>query len=245
MRNVVEKEPVLGPNLRFANQQVEGFDIVKSPEDVPFYAGLLLMSYSLCQAIPSMYWGVLSDRIGRRPALLIGLAGDLATFVLFGLSKSFTWAIVTRSLNGMFAGNSAVVKSVVAEISDDTNRPRMMALLPLMWNLGSVGGAAIGGIFADPTHQYPRIFGHMEIFRMFPYLLPCLIGCSITVFGLVMGIFKMEETLVREPASRTMDIRMSPTSPSSSTSTLLICKSQIYKYDNQSLVFKLVDVKLE
>ncbi|KAJ2251770.1 hypothetical protein GGH98_003209, partial [Coemansia sp. RSA 454] len=213
-------------DLRFANQQVEGFD-VKNPEDVPFYARLLLTSYSLCQGIPSMYWGVLSDRIGRRPALPIGLVGDLATFVLFGLFKSFTWAIVTQSLNGVFAGNVAVIKSVFAEISDDTNRPRMMALLPLMWNLGSVGGAAIGGIFADPTHQYPRIFGHMEIFRVFPYLLPCLIDCSITVFGLVMGIFKMEETLVREPASRTMDIRMSLTSPSSSTSTLATESTQL------------------
>ncbi|KAJ2208511.1 hypothetical protein EV180_006848, partial [Coemansia sp. RSA 518] len=67
----------------------------------------------------------------------------------------------------------------------------------------------------------------MEIFRVFPYLLPCLIDCSITVFGLVMGIFKMEETLVREPASRTMDIRMSLTSPSSSTSTLATESTQL------------------
>ncbi|KAJ2279552.1 hypothetical protein EV176_001457 [Coemansia sp. RSA 451] len=180
---------------------VEGFDIVKSPEDVPFYAGLLLTSYSLCQAIPSMYWGVLSDRIGRRPALLIGLAGDLATFVLFGLSKSFTWAIVTRSLNGVFAGNSAVVKSVVAEISDDSNRPRMTALLPLMWNIGVVAGSAVGGLLADPANQYPSIFGRCEIFRTFPYLLPCLVGSLTTAMGLFVGLFKLKETLVIPPVA--------------------------------------------
>ncbi|KAJ2564431.1 hypothetical protein GGH12_001978 [Coemansia sp. RSA 1822] len=187
--------------MPFLYKMVESFDIVKHPEDVPFYAGLLLTSYSLCQAIPSMYWGVLSDRIGRRPALLIGLAGDLATFVLFGLSKSFTWAIVTRSLNGVFAGNSAVVKSVVAEISDDSNRPRMTALLPLMWNIGVVAGSAVGGLLADPANQYPSIFGRCEIFRTFPYLLPCLVGSLTTAMGLFVGLFKLKETLVITPVA--------------------------------------------
>ncbi|KAJ2294427.1 hypothetical protein IW141_000268 [Coemansia sp. RSA 355] len=138
---------------------VKGFDVVKNPQDVSFYAGLLLSSYAICQAITIMYWGPLSDRIGRRPTLLMGLTGDLATFVLFGLSKSYKWAIITRSLNGLFAGNSAVVKSVVAEISDNSNRPRMMALLPLMWNIGAAAGSAIGGLLADPVSQYPSIFG--------------------------------------------------------------------------------------
>ncbi|KAJ2656641.1 hypothetical protein IW148_005542 [Coemansia sp. RSA 1199] len=179
---------------------VEGFDVVKNPQDVSFYAGLLLTSYSICQAITTMYWGPLSDRIGRRPTLLMGLTGDLATFVLFGLSKSYKWAIITRSLNGFFAGNSAVVKSVVTEIADDTNRPRMMALLPLMWNIGAVAGAAVGGLLADPTNQYPSIFGRCEIFRTYPYLLPCLVGSLTTTFGLIVGLFKLKETLVIEPA---------------------------------------------
>ncbi|KAJ2430163.1 hypothetical protein GGF47_000240 [Coemansia sp. RSA 2524] len=179
---------------------VKGFDVVKNPQDVSFYAGLLLSSYAICQAITIMYWGPLSDRIGRRPTLLMGLTGDLATFVLFGLSKSYKWAIITRSLNGLFAGNSAVVKSVVAEISDDSNRPRMMALLPLMWNIGAVAGSAIGGLLADPVSQYPSIFGRCELFRTFPYLLPCLVGSLTTTFGLVVGLFKLKETLVIEPA---------------------------------------------
>ncbi|KAJ1754203.1 hypothetical protein LPJ58_004772, partial [Coemansia sp. RSA 1591] len=174
---------------------VKGFDVVKNPQDVSFYAGLLLSSYAICQAITIMYWGPLSDRIGRRPTLLMGLTGDLATFVLFGLSKSYKWAIITRSLNGLFAGNSAVVKSVVAEISDDSNRPRMMALLPLMWNIGAVAGSAIGGLLADPANQYPSIFGRFDILRTYPYLLPCLVGSLTTTFGLVVGLFKLKETL--------------------------------------------------
>ncbi|KAJ2500408.1 hypothetical protein GGH96_002736 [Coemansia sp. RSA 1972] len=206
---------------------VADFNVAKSPKDIAFYASLLAAAFPVCQMMTIMYWSRLSDRIGRRPVLMVGLFGYLVSFLMFGVCRSFYWALFARCINGLLAGNVAVIKSVFAEISDDTNRPRMMALLPLMWNVGSIGGAAIGGIFADPTRQYPRIFGHMEIFRVFPYLLPCLIGCSITVFGLVMGIFKMEETLVREPASRTMDTRMSPISPSSSTSTLATESTQL------------------
>ncbi|KAJ2650508.1 hypothetical protein IW137_000853 [Coemansia sp. RSA 1287] len=144
-----------------------------------------------------MYWSRLSDCIGRRPVLIIGLFGYLVSSLMFGISRSFYWALFARCINGLLAGNVAVIKSVFAEISDDTNRPRMMSLLSLMWNVGSVSGAAIGGIFADPA-----------------------IGSSVTVFGLVMSIFKMEEALERKPASRTMESRTSHTFPALSTSTL-------------------------
>ncbi|KAJ2667535.1 hypothetical protein GGH99_006653, partial [Coemansia sp. RSA 1285] len=88
--------------------------------------------------------------LGRRPVILIGLVGNLLTFVLFGVSKSFTWAMVSRSLNGLFTGNTIAIKSVIAEISDHTNRSQMMAMLPLMWNLGTMLGGAVGGLFVDP-----------------------------------------------------------------------------------------------
>ncbi|KAJ2459411.1 hypothetical protein GGI02_005884 [Coemansia sp. RSA 2322] len=58
-------------------------------------------------------------------------------------------------------------------------------------------GSGIGGIFAEPATQYPGIFGNFRLFIIFPYLLPCIIGASVTVFGLFTGIFKFKETLVR------------------------------------------------
>ncbi|KAJ2622845.1 hypothetical protein GGI26_002952, partial [Coemansia sp. RSA 1358] len=177
---------------------VEGFGIAKSSKDVAFYASLLFTSFSLCQALTIMHWGRLSDRIGRRPVLLIGLTGNLVSFLIFGLSKSFWMALAARSLNGLLSGNVVVVKCVVAEIADNTNRARMMGFIPLMWNIGALVGAAVGGVFADPAHQYPAIFGNVKFFLDFPYFLPCAIGCSVTFFGLVMCIFKFEETLVKK-----------------------------------------------
>ncbi|KAJ2762115.1 hypothetical protein IWQ56_005115 [Coemansia nantahalensis] len=189
--------------LPFLYNMVAGFEEVKSPADVAFYAGVLFASFSVAQAITTVYWGPLSDRIGRRPTLLMGLAGDLATFVLFGLSRSFKWALVTRTLNGFFAGNGAVAKSAVSEIADDTNRPRMMALVPFVWNVGMMAGAALGGLLADPAAQYPGVFGGIELFRTFPYLLPCMAGSVTTLVGLVAGLLWLKETLVvrRPPAA--------------------------------------------
>ncbi|KAJ2691104.1 hypothetical protein GGH99_002495, partial [Coemansia sp. RSA 1285] len=187
--------------LPFMYQMVGGFDVVKDPKDISFYAGMLLTSFSIFKALTVMHWGILSDRIGRRPVILLGLLGNLLTFVLFGVSKSFKWALVARSLNGMFTGNSVVIKTVVAEISDSTNRPRMMALLPLMWNLGMMLGGAVGGALVDPVAKYPWLFGGSVLFREYPYLLPCLVGSTASFFGLVVGFFQLEETLVIRPST--------------------------------------------
>ncbi|KAJ1864642.1 hypothetical protein LPJ73_000229 [Coemansia sp. RSA 2703] len=187
--------------LPFVYQMVKRFGVADSPKDISFYASLLFTSFSLFQTIMVMHWGRLSDRIGRKPVIMIGLTGNLVSSVLFGTSRTFVAAMAARSFNGLMAGNVVVAKAVVAEISDNTNRARMMAMIPLMWNLGSIAGSAIGGIFAEPATQYPRWFGNIRVFAEYPYLLPCLIGSSVTLFGLIIGLLKFEETLVKKKTS--------------------------------------------
>ncbi|KAJ1892107.1 hypothetical protein LPJ81_005618, partial [Coemansia sp. IMI 209127] len=203
--------------LPFVYKMVEGFGVAKSPKDVAFYASLLFTSFSFCQSLTIMHWGRLSDRIGRRPVLLIGLTGNLIAYITFGFAKSFWVALAARSFAGLLAGNVAVIKTIISEISDDSNRARMMAFLPLMWNIGTVVGAAVGGIFADPVHQYPSVFGDIQLFRNYPYLLPCAMGCSTTLFGLVMGTFKFKETLVRKKKQKNISIPLPTASRSAST----------------------------
>ncbi|KAJ2311814.1 hypothetical protein IWW54_002439 [Coemansia sp. RSA 2705] len=67
--------------------------------------------------------------------------------------------------------------------------------------MGIVAGAAVGGLLADPANQYPNVFGHIKLFRTFPYLLPCMVGSVTTMLGLVVGLFKLKETLVVEPTA--------------------------------------------
>lgn len=187
--------------LPFLYKMIDDFGVAETPKDISFYASLLFASFAICQTMTIMYWGRLSDRIGRRPVLIIGLTGTLLSALLFGVAPTFWIALAARSFNGLLAGNVAVMKSVMAEISDNTNRSRMLALLPLTWNAGSMTGTSVGGLLADPAHQYPSVFGEFAPFVKYPYLLPCLIGSSVTLFGLVLGLFKVKETLVKEKQS--------------------------------------------
>ncbi|KAJ2745677.1 hypothetical protein GGI20_002002 [Coemansia sp. BCRC 34301] len=106
-------------------------------------------------------------------------------------------ALLVRFAAGVFAGNAAVMKSAMAEIADDTNRSRMMALLPLTWNFGSMVGSGVGGVFSNPATQFPGVFGGSKLFIYFPYLLPCLIGSTVAAFGLIAGLFNFKETLIK------------------------------------------------
>jgi MFS family permease len=61
-------------------------------------------------------------------------------------------------------------------------QPRAFSIMPIVWSLGSIIGPAFGGFFAEPAEQYPKIFGHIEFFKRFPYALPNLI---LTIFFLL------------------------------------------------------------
>ncbi|KAJ1816735.1 hypothetical protein LPJ60_005183 [Coemansia sp. RSA 2675] len=191
--------------LPFVYKMIEGFHIAESSKDIAFYASLLSSSFAIAQTLTIMYWSRLSDRIGRRPVLLMGLSGNFVSFLLFAVSPTFYIALGARSLNGMLAGNVAVMKSVMAEISDDSNRARVMALLPLVWNVGSVAGSAAGGVLADPAREGGMLEG-VRVFRMFPYLLPCLVASCVTLVGLVLGTFVVRETLRKRGAEEGVPI---------------------------------------
>ncbi|KAJ2553654.1 hypothetical protein EV175_002868 [Coemansia sp. RSA 1933] len=205
--------------LPFMYEMVGGFDIVHDPRDIAFYAGVLLASFSVLKILTVMHWGILSDRIGRRPVVLIGLLGDLLTSALFGVSKSFGWAMVARCMNGFFTSSSVVIRPILVEISDETNRARMMSYSPMVWQLGSMLGGAIGGLLANPVKKYPWLFGNSVLFREYPYLLPCLFGSAISFVGLVVGFFFLEETLVVKPTT-------APGSGSASETTPLVSEAQ-------------------
>jgi MFS family permease len=71
---------------------------------------------------------------------------------------------------------------MVAEMVPERElQPRAFSIMPIVWSLGSIIGPSFGGFFAEPAEQYPEIFGHLEFFKRFPFLLPNLI---LTVFFL-------------------------------------------------------------
>ena len=76
--------------------------------------------------------------------LLVGLFGIGMCTLLFGLSKSFGWAIATRALAGALSGNAVIINSAVADMTDDTNQTRGYALIGLAFNIAYILGPSIG-----------------------------------------------------------------------------------------------------
>ena len=73
----------------------------------------------------SLFWGMMSDVIGRRPCLLAGIVGTLLAVVMFGMSTSFGMAVAARLLWGALNGNIGVVKTYMSEICDDSTQARI------------------------------------------------------------------------------------------------------------------------
>jgi MFS family permease len=85
-------------------------------------------------------WGRAADRIGRKPILLGGLLGLVASMLAFGLSTRFWGLVVSRCAQGAFNGNIGVTKSVIAEITDASNVAQAFAFIPFVWSIGVTAG---------------------------------------------------------------------------------------------------------
>jgi DHA1 family tetracycline resistance protein-like MFS transporter len=111
----------------------------------PFTAGLLVAVYSLMQLVFSPVLGRLSDRYGRRPVLLLSLAGSMAGYLLFAFAHSLPLLFLARVIDGMSGGNISTAQAYVADVTRPEERARGMGIIGAAFGLGFVLGPAIGG----------------------------------------------------------------------------------------------------
>jgi MFS family permease len=112
--------------------------------------GPLFACYSLAQLLTAPAWGRLSDRIGRRPVLLVGLAGTLASYVLFAFVDVVTSPIAllfaSRTLAGAFGGTITTAYAYIADVTPEGERARGMALIGAAFGIGFTIGPLVGGL---------------------------------------------------------------------------------------------------
>jgi MFS family permease len=89
---------------------------VGDEQDAAFYAGLLISSFSLAEALMGMYWGGVSDRIGRKPVLLLGCVGTMLSLITVGLASNIWVALIGRAFGGLLNGNIGVIQTMVGEL---------------------------------------------------------------------------------------------------------------------------------
>ena len=85
-------------------------------DNTAFYSGLLISAFAVAEAGTGMLWGSLSDRVGRKPILLIGCAGTMLSMIVMGFATNFWICLLGRILGGLMNGNIAIIQTMVGEL---------------------------------------------------------------------------------------------------------------------------------
>lgn len=160
---------------------------------IVLFGGALGAIYSLLQFIAAPFWGSLSDKVGRRPILLVSVFGLFLSYVLWFFSGNFTLLILARFIGGIMGGNISTATAVVADVTTKANRSKGMATIGIAFALGFIFGPAFGGIFSliDLTKHYPMLSN----FGVNPFSMAALVAAILSLFNFVNLYFKFEETL--------------------------------------------------
>jgi DHA1 family tetracycline resistance protein-like MFS transporter len=114
----------------------------------PATIGALVATYSAFQLVCAPLWGRLSDRVGRKPVLVLALVGTAAGSLLTGLASSLVLLFVGRAIDGMSGASVAVAQAAVADLAEPAERPRLLGLIGAAFGLGFVAGPALGALAA-------------------------------------------------------------------------------------------------
>jgi DHA1 family tetracycline resistance protein-like MFS transporter len=132
---------------------------------LPFYArefgasattlGLLFTVFAAAQFLCAPLWGRLSDRIGRRPVMLMTIAGTALALLGLGFARSLLWLFLARAAGGAFAANIGVASAYITDVTPEQDRTRWMGMLGACFGIGFVLGPAIGGALAPWGYAVP------------------------------------------------------------------------------------------
>jgi MFS transporter, DHA1 family, tetracycline resistance protein len=155
--------------------------------------GLLMSSYSLAQFVFAPVWGRISDRVGRRPILLLGLIGSVAGYTLFGLAGTLALLFIGRALMGIFGATIPTAQAAVADVTAPQDRAKGMGLIGAAIGLGFILGPALGGVLSNLSGVI-----HLRLFEQNPYALPCLASAALAALNLIAAAFFLPESLPRQ-----------------------------------------------
>ncbi len=174
----------------------------------PFMVGLLTASYAAAQFIGAPILGRLSDRYGRRPILLISIAGTFLGFVLLGVANSLWLLFVSRILDGLTGGNITVAQAYISDVTDAKNRAKGLGMIGAAFGLGFIIGPAAGGILSQ-----------------WGYALPAFVAAGFALLNLALVALWLPESLTPE---RRAAMASGPSRPAFSLGAMLKSLSRPY-----------------
>lgn len=148
--------------------------------------GLLFATYSIAQLIAAPLWGRLSDRIGRRPVIVVAAAGSAVAYLCFGLADHLWMLFVARLIVGGCGGTISTAQAYIADVTAPEQRTRGMALVGAAIGLGFTIGPALSGLIASQ--------GGVRA--------PFFVGAGLAAANAIWAAIALPEPAVRRAAAR-------------------------------------------
>ena len=171
----------------------------------PATIGLLVASFSAAQFALAPVWGRLSDRIGRKPVLIMSLVGTAVASLATGLAGSIWLLFVARIVDGGSGGSLGVAHAAVTDLAEPAERPRLFGLLGAAFGVGFVAGPALASLSALGG---PR--------------LPFLIAAAIAAVNVVVAIIRLPETHPPSARQQSQADRAAPAAAKTSQRRVLV-----------------------
>lgn len=161
-------------------------DVTQAANVAP-YIGILTALYALMQFIFAPVLGALSDRLGRRPVLLLSLAGAAVNYLFLAFAPKLWMLLLGRAIAGLTSANVAVATAYITDISPESTRARRFGVLNAMFGAGFIIGPVLGGVLGD-----------------YGLRLPFMAAAILNAGNLLLALFALPES--RMPTRETIDL---------------------------------------
>lgn len=163
---------------------------------IVLFGGVLGALYSGCQFLFAPVWGAVSDRIGRRPTLLVTLLGTALSYVVWFFAGTFALLVVARLAGGIMAGNISTASAAIADTHEGKDRAKGMGMLGAGIGLGFVVGPAIGGLASG--WNLTGAWEGASSMGVNPFSGAALIAFCLATLNFVWALLRFPETLKKD-----------------------------------------------
>jgi len=156
-----------------------------------FQIGIIIAVYSLVQFLFNPLLGKLSDRIGRRPVIIVSLLFTVFSYILFSFSTTFFLLLLSRILGGFGGSNIGVAQAYIADVTSKEERSKGMGLIGAAFGLGFVFGPMIGGFLSE-----------------YGYDIAGLGAAGFSFLAFLFAVFALPESNINRTKSKKFEIKL-------------------------------------